>query len=150
MNTNGTFIVIVGTVKKSVETILTNVVVQECLPCLAGPSRQLPPPGDGPFGDIDAQHLQLAVNPRCVRLAAAIPSIRRRISTGSLRKTCPEPAKPLAPPADGGVGSDVDQGRVRPRIGGRRKSERVVCIFAGRPRVAGRRPHSPTRRPNGR
>ena len=80
MNTNSTFIVIVGTVKKSVETILTNVIVQECLPCLAGPSRQLPPPGDGPFGDIDAQHLQLAVNPRCARLAAAIPSIRRRIS----------------------------------------------------------------------
>jgi hypothetical protein len=43
----------------------TKVVVQEGLPGLAGLSRQLPQKsGDGPFRDLDAKHLQLAVNPR--------------------------------------------------------------------------------------
>ena len=45
---------------------LTKVIVQEGLPGLAGSSRQLAEqPGDGPFGDLDAEHLQLAVNPGC-------------------------------------------------------------------------------------
>jgi hypothetical protein len=44
---------------------LTKVIVQECLPGLAGSSRQLAEkPGDSPFRDLDAEHLQLAVNPR--------------------------------------------------------------------------------------
>src|SRR5215471_6764986 len=64
-NTNSTFIVIVGTVKKSIGDHLTKVVVQECLPGLAGSLRQLPEKsGDSPFRDLDAEHLQLAVNPR--------------------------------------------------------------------------------------
>ena len=41
-------------------------------------------------------------------------------------------------------------GRVRPRIVGRGKSERVVSVFAGRPRVEGGAPHSPPRRPHDR
>jgi len=44
---------------------LSKMIVQEGLPGLAGPSRPLPEqPGDGPFRDLDAEHLQLAVNPR--------------------------------------------------------------------------------------
>src|SRR5262249_1528651 len=44
---------------------LTQVIVLEGLPGLTGSSRQLPEqPGDGPFRDLDAKHLQLAVNSR--------------------------------------------------------------------------------------
>jgi hypothetical protein len=45
---------------------LAEVIVQERLPGLAGRPRQFSEDsGDGPFGDLDAEHLQLAVNPRC-------------------------------------------------------------------------------------
>src|SRR5215469_3233308 len=63
-NTNNTFIVIVGSEEVD-GNHLTQVIVQEGLPGLTGSSRQLPEqPGDGPFRDLDAEHLQLAVNSR--------------------------------------------------------------------------------------
>ena len=45
---------------------LADMIVQECLPGLAGRPWPLPEnAGDGALGNLDAEHLQLAVNPRC-------------------------------------------------------------------------------------
>jgi hypothetical protein len=57
MNTNNTFMVIVGTVKKSMDTVLTEVIVEKGLPRLTGrsaePSQNT---GNGAFGDRDTEH----------------------------------------------------------------------------------------------
>ena len=84
MNTNRTFKVIGGTVKKFNRNHLTKVIAQERLPGLAGRPRQSPEnSGDSTFGDLDAEHLQHAVNPGCApeRIGRNHPLDRRRIST---------------------------------------------------------------------
>jgi hypothetical protein len=74
MNTNSTFNVIVGAVKKFNRNHLTEVnrnhltevIVQEGLPRLAGRPRRSPEDsGDSAFGNLDAERFQLAVNPGC-------------------------------------------------------------------------------------
>jgi hypothetical protein len=114
---------IVGTVKKSIETIWPIVIVQERFPGLAGRPRQFPKDaGHGPFGNLDAEHLQLAVNPGCPPERIGHNHLFDQASNldcsgGSAapplvhpRQTCPEPAKPLALPADDSVSLDEDQG----------------------------------------
>src|SRR5215469_9551097 len=63
MNTNNTFKVSVGTVKKLIDH-LTQVIVKKGLPRLTGwlgkPAQNA---RDGALGDGDAQHLQFAMNP---------------------------------------------------------------------------------------
>jgi len=102
---------------------LAEVIVQERLPGLAGRPRQLPEnTGNRAFGDLDAEHLQLTVNPRCPpkRIGRCHPFYQAAnldcrsgpapTALVHLGQPCPEPAKPLALPADDRVSLDVDQG----------------------------------------
>ena len=97
--------------------------MQEGLPRLAGRPRQSPEDsGDGTFGDLDAEHFQLTVNPGCApeRVGGNHPfdeasnlDGRRGSAAMALfhaRPPSPEPAKPFALPADDRVGLDVNQG----------------------------------------
>ena len=123
MNTNSIFKVIVGTVKKFNRNHLTEVIAQERLPSLAGRPRQSSEDsGDSTFGNLDAEHCQLAVSPECApeRVGGNHPLDRvsnldgRRGSPAMAsvhpRPPSPEPAKPFALPADDRVGADVNQG----------------------------------------
>src|SRR5215472_10049518 len=95
-------------------------IVQEGLPGLAGRPRQSPKDArDSPFGDFDAEHLQLAVNsggraiadwPQPSVQSNAVSQTESRVyrdGAASLLRFLP--AKPLALSADDGFGSDVFQ-----------------------------------------
>jgi len=102
---------------------LSEVIVQKRFPGLAGRPRQSPEDsGDSTFGDLDAEHLQLAVNPGCApeRIGRNHPLDQASNVDGDRgsaamalvhpRSPSPEPAKPFALPADDRVGSDVHEG----------------------------------------
>ena len=102
---------------------LTEVIAQERLPGLAGRPRQSPEDSrDSTFGDLDAEHLQLAVNPGCaperigrnhpLDQASNLDGYRGSAAMALVhpRPPSPEPAKPFALPADDRVGSDANQG----------------------------------------
>src|SRR5438034_641459 len=122
MNTNSTRIVIVGTVKKSIDTKLADVVVKERFPGLSRwPPEGPEDSGDRALGDPDAEHLQFSVEPGRTpqrigrhhalnesayldggRRSAAAPAIH----PGQMRPELPE-ALPLPP--DDRVGLNVQQ-----------------------------------------
>ena len=71
----------VGTVKKSIEPSAVDVIREERSPGLRRRATWSPrQPGDGAFGDLNAQFAQLAVDPR---------SAPERIRGGNLRHECP-------------------------------------------------------------
>ena len=89
---------------------LTEVIAQECLPGLAGRPRQSPEDsGDSAFGNLDAEHFQLAMNPGCApqRVGGNHPfdetsNLDGRRGSAAIalvhfRPPSPEPAKPFAP-----------------------------------------------------
>ena len=102
---------------------LTEVVVKKRLPRLSRwPAESSENSGDGALGDLDAEHLQFAVNSRRTpqRIGSYHPfdqpanlDSRRRPAAPSavhLGQACPEPAKALPLPPDDRVRLDVDQG----------------------------------------
>ena len=102
---------------------LTEVIAQERLPDLAGRPRQSPEDsGDSAFGNLDAEHFQLAMNPGCApqRVGGNHPfdktsNLDGRLGSAAIalvhfRPPSPEPAKPFTLPADDRVGLDVNQG----------------------------------------
>src|SRR3569833_1199808 len=66
IKTNNTLMVIVGTVKKSIDTIWPTWLCRKVLHVWVG---RTPEPGqdarDSAFGDGEAEHSQFAMNPRC-------------------------------------------------------------------------------------
>jgi hypothetical protein len=136
---------------------LTEVIVQEDLPRLAGRPRQSQEDsGDSAFGDLDAKHLQLAVNPGCApervggnhpfdeasnlegrRGSAAMARVHFRTAEP---RTCEAARAASGRPCrlgriPGERASQSTAGTSPPRTVGRRKSMWVASVFAGRQRV---------------
>jgi hypothetical protein len=123
MNTNSTFIVMVGTVKKSVDTMWADMVVQEGPPGLVSRSTERPQEArDSTLRKSDTEHLKFAMNPGCTpqRIgrdhlcdqSADFYGGAGATSTPALRlgQPGPESPKPLALPAHNGICLDVQQG----------------------------------------
>ena len=95
--------------------------------------------GDSAFGNLDAEHFQLAMNPGCApqRVGGNHPfdetwNLDGRRGSAAIalvhfRPPSPEPAKPFALPADDRVGLDVNQGcaPARPQQGHRHPEQLV-------------------------